>query len=126
MRFISSACLALLATAGAAKSLSIGCEPHGDHWHCDGPAPNAAPVSASGSAAAAAATTSASEHDHDHESEHESGTGSLKPSPTESAGCEPHGDHWHCEGPMGPGTIAGIPVSIATKSLAPSPTNSAL
>lgn len=21
------------------------------------------------------------------------------PSPTESTGCEPHGDHWHCDGP---------------------------
>lgn len=100
MRFITSACLALLATAGAAKSLvpspteSIGCEPHGDHWHCDGPAPTAAPISASGSAATAAAPATASEHDHEHDHDHESGTGSLKPSPTESAGCHPHGDHW--------------------------------
>lgn len=23
----------------------------------------------------------------------------IGPSPTESVGCEPHGDHWHCEGP---------------------------
>jgi hypothetical protein len=23
----------------------------------------------------------------------------LAPSPTESVGCHPHGDHWHCEGP---------------------------
>ena len=23
----------------------------------------------------------------------------LPPSPVESVGCEPHGDHWHCDGP---------------------------
>ncbi|KAJ2986213.1 hypothetical protein NUW58_g5133 [Xylaria curta] len=23
----------------------------------------------------------------------------LPPSPTASVGCEPHGDHWHCDGP---------------------------
>lgn len=22
------------------------------------------------------------------------------PSPTESVGCEPHNDHWHCDGPI--------------------------
>ncbi|KAK7921645.1 hypothetical protein PG985_009667 [Apiospora marii] len=127
MRFITSACLALLATASAAKSLapspteSIGCEPHGDHWHCDGPAPTAAPVSVSGSAATAAATTTATEHDHDHdhdhdhEHEHESGTGSLKPSPTESTGCHAHGDHWHCDGPVGAATTGSSPNSAALR-----------
>ncbi|KAL2008232.1 hypothetical protein VTN00DRAFT_8214 [Thermoascus crustaceus] len=28
------------------------------------------------------------------------------PSPTESAGCEPHGDHWHCDGPKETGSPA--------------------
>lgn len=41
----------------------------------------------------APATTTTS-HSHDDEE-----TGSLAPSPTESVGCEPHGDHWHCDGP---------------------------
>lgn len=27
----------------------------------------------------------------------EAGTGVLPPSPTGSANCEPHGDHWHCD-----------------------------
>lgn len=52
---------------------SVGCEPHGDHWHCDGPA---------------ISTT-----------ESRSRNSTLSPSPTESIGCEPHGDHWHCDGP---------------------------
>lgn len=61
----------------------------------------------------AGATHDHSDHeDDDHETmdhetmEHtdEAGTGSLSPSPTESVGCEPHGDHWHCEGPAETGT----------------------
>ena len=45
---------------------------------------------------AAIPTSSADDHDDhdDHESDHEEGTGSIAPSPTESIGCEPHGDHW--------------------------------
>ncbi|KAK2739968.1 hypothetical protein FQN57_006287 [Myotisia sp. PD_48] len=31
-------------------------------------------------------------------------TTSLPPSPTESTGCEPHGDHWHCSGTAIPPT----------------------
>ena len=61
---------------------SVGCEPHGDHWHCDGPRVT--------SSAAPNPTGSS--------------TKSLKPSPTESVGCEPHGDHWHCDGPQTSGT----------------------
>lgn len=61
---------------------SVGCEPHGDHWHCEGARTDVA-----------AATTDA---DHSHSA---GATESLAPSPTESVGCEPHGDHWHCDGP---------------------------
>lgn len=37
----------------------------------------------------------------DSEDEHDDATGTEDPgpSPTESTGCEPHGDHWHCDGP---------------------------
>lgn len=28
------------------------------------------------------------------------------PSPTESSGCEPHGDHWHCDGPAETGSAS--------------------
>ncbi|KAH7178068.1 hypothetical protein DER46DRAFT_145477 [Fusarium sp. MPI-SDFR-AT-0072] len=63
---------------------SVGCEPHGDHWHCE----------AARTGVEAKATES--EHDHSHSA---GGSASLAPSPTESVGCEPHGDHWHCDGP---------------------------
>lgn len=65
---------------------SVGCHPHGDHWHCSGPA-----------STSATPTSSAVDDDHD---EHGEGTGSLAPSPTESVGCHSHGDHWHCDGPV--------------------------
>ncbi|KAF2837909.1 hypothetical protein M501DRAFT_146015 [Patellaria atrata CBS 101060] len=105
---------------------SIGCEPHGDHWHCDGPAVETTPVvivitpSAIASATESVLTTTAlatlTEHSHsegeeDHEhtthDEDEPMTGMPPPSPTESVGCEPHGDHWHCDGPAvtGPSTL---------------------
>ncbi|KFH46075.1 hypothetical protein ACRE_030440 [Hapsidospora chrysogenum ATCC 11550] len=29
----------------------------------------------------------------------QAGDETLGPAPTESYGCEPHGDHWHCDGP---------------------------
>lgn len=68
------------------------------------------------------------EHDHDHE--HEAGDAAeAGPSPTESVGCEPHGDHWfvslliyrlenltelfslipyrHCDGPATPTPTSG-------------------
>ena len=59
---------------------STGCEPHGDHWHCDGPAET-------DSTAASAS--------------------SIAPSPTEATGREPHGDHWHCDGPAETGSTGG-------------------
>jgi len=63
-------------------------------------------------------------HDHDHEhvdgidaehvsnhsihaeDDHHSSGGSVKPSPTESAGCENHGNHWHCDGKKAEETAA--------------------
>ena len=29
------------------------------------------------------------------------------PSPSQSVGCEPHGDHWHCDGPAETGSAGG-------------------
>ncbi|KAF5664485.1 hypothetical protein FHETE_7076 [Fusarium heterosporum] len=114
--------------AGATESLapsptaSIGCEPHGDHWHCEG------------ARSSEAKATSEAEHDHDEDDHDHDATGSesLAPSPTESVGCEPHGDHWHCEGAR---TGAAVSTTTdaehshthsagATESLAPSPTES--
>ncbi|RYP63147.1 hypothetical protein DL769_007058 [Monosporascus sp. CRB-8-3] len=134
MKTFSTAFAALLAAAlAAAQSLppsptaSVGCEPHGDHWHCEGPASVTA-VDTVTSTSVVATTTSS--HDH------EEGTESLAPSPTESVGCEPHGDHWHCEGPASATTDAPAPSTTSdhddedhdhaegTGSLAPSPTES--
>ncbi|KAF5001124.1 hypothetical protein FGRMN_1235 [Fusarium graminum] len=102
---------------------SVGCEPHGDHWHCE----------ATRTDAGAAATTGA---DHDHGDDHEhsltdvtGATESLAPSPTASIGCEPHGDHWHCEGARSSETKATSEAghdheATGSGSLAPSPTES--
>ncbi|RYP63292.1 hypothetical protein DL771_009363 [Monosporascus sp. 5C6A] len=135
MKTFSPAFAALLAAVlAAAQSLppsptaSVGCEPHGDHWDCEGPASVTA-VDTVTSTSVVAATTSS----HDHE---EGGTESLAPSPTESVGCEPHGDHWHCEGPASATTDATAASTASdpgdedhddaegTGSLAPSPTES--
>ncbi|KKZ60855.1 hypothetical protein EMCG_04446 [[Emmonsia] crescens] len=60
-------------TPGPSPTQSIGCEPHGDHWHCDGPrTPTDVPTTST------TATT----------------TADPGPSPVESVGCKPHGDHW--------------------------------
>ncbi|KAK3309429.1 uncharacterized protein B0T15DRAFT_515472 [Chaetomium strumarium] len=99
---------ALAQTIAPSPTESVGCEPHGDHWHCEGPRETSAAdgtvtttAAAVTTTATATVTTSAAhgDDDHDHDEHHdESGTASLAPSPTESYGCEPHGDHWHCEG----------------------------
>lgn len=47
--------------------------------HCDGPRPTEVPEQ----------ITTADEHDDEHEHTEDPG-----PSPTDSVGCEPHGDHW--------------------------------
>ncbi|KAF9894464.1 hypothetical protein FE257_007967 [Aspergillus nanangensis] len=76
---------------------SVGCEPHGDHWHCDGPA----------STEATATTTASASHSHDDDDDEEEATETpTMPSPSESVGCEPHGDHWHCEGPAETGSVS--------------------
>ncbi|KAH6850109.1 hypothetical protein B0I37DRAFT_413532 [Chaetomium sp. MPI-CAGE-AT-0009] len=82
---------------------SIGCEPHGDHWHCEGPRPPATTEPTTPTPPAVITTTSAAAGGDDEHTD-EAGTASLAPSPTESIGCEPHGDHWHCEGPRPPAT----------------------
>lgn len=82
--------LSLAQDAGPSPSESIGCEPHGDHWHCEGPRETASAV------------------------EEESSSVDPGPSPTASIGCEPHGDHWHCEGPATSG--ASAPEASATDS----------
>lgn len=63
----------------------------GDHWHCEGPKDTG---SVTVSSSEPTSTDEEHDHDHDHGDEEEAG-----PSPTESVGCEPHGDHWHCDGP---------------------------
>ncbi|KAK2793012.1 hypothetical protein FQN52_002160 [Onygenales sp. PD_12] len=107
---------------GPSPTESVGCEPHGDHWHCDAPRtqqpaitatttsvnPGPSPTESVGcephgdhwhcDAPATATTTMSSTHSH---SDHDEPTGTQDPgpSPTQSVGCEPHGDHWHCDGP---------------------------
>ncbi|KAF4981171.1 hypothetical protein FZEAL_2971 [Fusarium zealandicum] len=110
-------------SAGPTESLapsptaSVGCEPHGDHWHCEGPR----------IAADATATPGAEDHDHDHDHEdHSAGaTESMAPSPTESVGCEPHGDHWHCEGPASTGTASGTDTTTSDTDATTSGTSTA-
>ncbi|KXX80657.1 hypothetical protein MMYC01_203388 [Madurella mycetomatis] len=98
---------------GPSPTESVGCVPHDDHWDCEGPrvttsVADAVTTTASGTDVVTtdvpALTTSAAgdgdDHDHEGDEDHTDapGTGSPGPSPTESFGCEPHGDHWHCEG----------------------------
>ncbi|CAO1604223.1 hypothetical protein XANCAGTX0491_007787 [Xanthoria calcicola] len=83
--------------SGPSPTASVGCEPHGDHWHCDGP--RAAGVATTTSAAVAAAQ------------DEETATPSFPP-PTESVGCEAHGDHYHCAGPAN-GAAAGTATPTA-------------
>ncbi|CAI4213130.1 unnamed protein product [Parascedosporium putredinis] len=109
MKFTSTFALLGMLQAVLAQSLapspteSIGCEPHGDHWYALRGRPPYRSRRALYPAPAPTVSTPV-EEDHDHEDEedhdHEGGeSASLSPSPTESIGCEPHGDHWHCEGP---------------------------
>ena len=70
-------------------------------------------------AATTAATTTVEEsdhHDHDDDDHTDAPDNATQagPSPTESVGCEPHGDHWHCEGPKA--TEATGPVESAAAS----------
>ncbi|KAM7194670.1 hypothetical protein V8F20_007862 [Naviculisporaceae sp. PSN 640] len=106
------------ASLGPSPTQSVGCEPHGDHWDCEGPrvtsgAATPSTLLISRTTAPPSAITSSPadpDHDHDHDDDHSEEdhddhdddvphTGSLKPSPTESVGCTVHGDHWHCDAP---------------------------
>ncbi|KAI2467493.1 hypothetical protein F4781DRAFT_309900 [Annulohypoxylon bovei var. microspora] len=102
---------AMLAAASvAAQTLppsptaSVGCHAHEDHWHCDGVASSTVSVIVSStenpesSQTLALSSTGSLVSSSSISEEHNEGTGSLAPSPTESVGCEPHGDHWHCDG----------------------------
>ncbi|BDD58799.1 hypothetical protein MPDQ_007553 [Monascus purpureus] len=82
---------------GPSPTASVGCEPHGDHWHCDGPA---TPTSVSSIITPAV------------------------PSPTESVGCEPHGDHWHCDGPASTSVGESITATTVVTPTVPSPVES--
>ncbi|EGS17078.1 uncharacterized protein CTHT_0074060 [Thermochaetoides thermophila DSM 1495] len=121
---------ALGQTLAPSPTESVGCTPHGDHWHCEGPR-----VTATETGAAVTTTPvldDHGDHDHDHDEEghhdhtdHTEGPSSvsLAPSPTESYGCHPHGDHWHCEGPrtaLSSGT--GVTTLVTTTSAAASST----
>ncbi|KAI9041890.1 uncharacterized protein KD926_006436 [Aspergillus affinis] len=122
---------------GPSPTASVGCEPHGDHWHCEGPATDAAATVTSVSSESEAETpavpsptesvgcephgdhwhcdgpasaeaTATSTATHSHDHEEEESTATpTVPSPTESVGCEPHGDHWHCDGPAETGESSG-------------------
>ncbi|KKK12835.1 hypothetical protein ARAM_001182 [Aspergillus rambellii] len=82
--FTALAISVLAQDPGPSPTESVGCKPHGDHWHCDGPA----------SSTAVAIST----HSHG-DNDDEATITPTAPSPMESVGCEPHGDHWHCDGP---------------------------
>ncbi|KAL8809754.1 MAG: hypothetical protein Q9223_005616 [Gallowayella weberi] len=72
---------------GPSPTASVGCEPHEDHWHCDGPRSGVATPTATAAAAA-------------QEDENvQQGETPASPPPTESVGCVAHGDHYHCSGP---------------------------
>jgi hypothetical protein len=90
---------------GPSPTESIGCEPHGDHWHCEGPAPTDGPTEVP--TEPEPTTTAADDHDDEH-------TEDAGPSPTESVGCEPHGDHWHCEGPAVTSDFSTVVTSVPT------------
>ncbi|KAL2131225.1 hypothetical protein VTI74DRAFT_5402 [Chaetomium olivicolor] len=127
--FLGVLSTALGQTLAPSPTESVGCEPHGDHWHCQGPRVTSAPADAAATTGAAVATSSAShdEDHHDHTEDHDhhtdsAGTASLKPSPTESYGCEPHGDHWHCEGPRTASSSAASTLVTAITSTPPGAT----
>ncbi|KAK4040974.1 hypothetical protein C8A01DRAFT_35030 [Parachaetomium inaequale] len=124
-----SAALGQAETPGPSPTESYGCEPHGDHWHCEGARVTSSTLEGAATSAAAVTTSATSTHDHENDEDHEdheehtdaAGTGSLAPSPTESYGCEPHGDHWHCEGPV-TASVSGSASSLVTTTTPPAGT----
>ncbi|KFA76589.1 hypothetical protein S40288_09310 [Stachybotrys chartarum IBT 40288] len=87
-------------TPGPSPTESYGCEPHGDHWHCEGPRTSESPHT-SGS-------TPASEVPH-----------------TTSSGnnCEAHDDHWHCPPGVPEPTYPPGPPTTSSTSPAVGPTS---
>lgn len=88
--------------------------------HCDGPLPGV-------TAAPTTATDDDLDHEHDEAAErgaeqdhedagdhasvthiHEETAPPTFPPPTESVGCEPQGDHYHCDGPAPTGATAAV------------------
>ncbi|KAK4198872.1 hypothetical protein QBC40DRAFT_330135 [Triangularia verruculosa] len=141
MKTFTAAIIVALSALSAAQELapspteSVGYLTLIPHGHCDGPreaapATTATPViiNTSISVTVPATTTAAPQDDHDHEDEEDHddhSSGVLAPSPTGSVGCEPHGDHWHCEGPAAPvTTIATVTTSgVASGTDVPVTTN---
>ncbi|KAJ8113937.1 hypothetical protein OPT61_g4056 [Boeremia exigua] len=80
---------AAVAAQDTYTATGVGCEPHGDHWHC--PAGVAEPTTAP-AAEASVDTVSA----------------------TASGVCEPHGDHWHCPSGVAEPTFAPSAVAATT------------
>jgi hypothetical protein len=114
---------------GPSPTGSVGCKPHGDHWDCE--APRTAPEGVVAAPAPTATKGSEShahedEHEDGHEGEHEDGhaeSGKLGPSPIESIGCVPHGDHWDCQGPRATeASITTAPSASSNSSGAAGPT----
>ena len=83
------------------------------HRHCDGPRETSTTVVVQPTSSAPAAVTTSDAHDHDDDHTDEPGTATLAPSPTESVGCEPHGDHWHCDGPA-TAVSTSVPATLTT------------
>ncbi|KAK4113177.1 hypothetical protein N656DRAFT_828859 [Canariomyces notabilis] len=109
-------------TIAPSPTESVGCVPHGDHWHCEGPRPTDEPaVTTSTVPVITTPTTTTTSHEEDH-----GDSASLAPSPTESVGCEPHGDHWHCDGPaVTMATVTTTTSGAAAGTGSPSSTRSA-
>lgn len=57
--------------------------------HCDGPLSTESPETSETTNAPVEPLPTTSTNEHEHEQTEDAG-----PSPTESVGCEPHGDHW--------------------------------
>ncbi|KAK4097163.1 hypothetical protein N658DRAFT_311873 [Parathielavia hyrcaniae] len=113
---------------GPSPTESFGCVPHDDHWHCEGARETSAPpaaattLPATSEPAVTTTTVTSSAHDDDDDdddeeeehTDHTAGTASLAPSPTESYGCEPHGDHWHCEGAVTALSTGSVTVTVTS------------
>ncbi|KAF3003088.1 hypothetical protein E8E13_007915 [Curvularia kusanoi] len=98
---VSAVIFALTVAVAAQETYTatgVGCEPHGDHWHC--PAGVAEPTTAP-AAEASVDTVSA----------------------TASDACEPHGDHWHCPSGVAEPTFAPSAAAAITSPVSGSITS---